>query len=343
MLLLYMIWDAILRCGMPHRVTTRDAASCDDALCFLFSISVSTNGTTGMGRKRLYRVGFITIHERMAYERNKELLIVKYKAQRREHEQYVNFCQINSLDTEEGNSLLLYGSCMESAGKDPGSIVSAFRLIEQERRRLLTPGGISRRAALDLFEKKKAKKGSKHAQDESLTSLLAALASAPSEPQRTQLAMMLLGGVRNADIEGTGGMVFNRNPGATRIDVLVAKNRTSLSERGTLTLIDRMNIFERFPVGLRDALKGYRAQQNAGGKHIPVGNVLSWMKHQPSLRAYTTYSFRRNYIHRAIEVNRRPNGSVDWPAVLELTLHFSEKTVKGVYSRMASGYDADIW
>lgn len=50
---------------------------------------------------------------------------------------------------------------------------------------------------------------------------------------------------------------------------------------------------------------------------------------------FSTYTFRRNYVHRVLEEFTEVDGTVDWEKVTQYTLHFSEKVVKSVYAKTA--------
>jgi len=64
------------------------------------------------------------------------------------------------------------------------------------------------------------------------------------------------------------------------------------------------------------------------------------MRSQSSLKKFTTYSFRRNYVHRIID-HFTTDGTVDWDRVTQLTLHFSDKLVRSIYSKMAAEYEEE--
>jgi integrase len=50
----------------------------------------------------------------------------------------------------------------------------------------------------------------------------------------------------------------------------------------------------------------------------------------------TSYSLRRNFVHRTIERFTDESGVIDWDKVTAMTLHFDEATVKAYYQRHAS-------
>ena len=159
------------------------------------------------------------------------------------------------------------------------------------------------------------------------------------------LCLMVVTGARNADIAGFGELrcVKGRTPAQAAqpdhnkggpwtvlADVVISKTRKSPDDKVLLTLKGKTCVFGLFPAVLQlPMIKWDRAS------HKEVGKVLSWMRTQPLLAKYTTYTFRRCFIHTIIDAFKNEDGSIDWKKVTEFTLHFSEKTVKSVYARSA--------
>jgi len=55
----------------------------------------------------------------------------------------------------------------------------------------------------------------------------------------------------------------------------------------------------------------------------------------------TTYSLRRNCIHRIIEFTGAPDGQLDFGAACRLTLHFCPRTLVAYYQKKAADYHLD--
>jgi len=303
-----------------------------------------------MGRRKLYKAGLLTIQQMRQFDKYVKIMLEKRKSAINAMSEYNRFCQLNNLpNLHQGSlywsSVLKYASALRICGMDPGSISTAIRMLEGENRRLRMPEGISGTMVKAIFEKEKAVKGTRRAPDATLNVLLNALSQAEPHECRTQLAHMLLFGVRNADLAGTGAMRYT--PTAARCDVLISKQRASVEERGTLNLCGPLNIFGTFPADLQLSMRQWQrsgARQSLRGlpnrSHKKVGTVLRWMRSQSSLKKFTTYSFRRNYVHRIID-HFTTDGTVDWDRVTQLTLHFSDKLVRSIYSKMAAEYEEE--
>lgn len=303
-----------------------------------------------MGRRKIYKAGLLTVQQQRQFDKYVQQMLEKRRTAISKLAEYNKFCQLNNFpNLSQGSlywpSVLRYCSALRASGMDPGSISTVIRLLEGEVKRLRAPEGISGTMVKSIFEKEKAIKGTRRAPDANLDTLINALAQAAPHACRTQLAHMLLFGVRNADLAGSGAMRYG--PAESRCDILISKQRASAEERATLTLCGKLNIFTSLPndiqlsmrqwqrTGTRPSLRGLPSRS-----HKKVGTVLRWMKDQPSLRKFTTYSFRRNYVHRIID-QHTTDGTVDWDRVTQLTLHFSDRLVRSIYSKMAVDYEEE--
>jgi len=152
---------------------------------------------------------------------------------------------------------------------------------------------------------------------------------------------MLVCGARNADLQGLGDFIINPNSDELVVDVIISKTRKCPDHRYTLVLRGDRNVFQLLPASIQADLLtwcqcGNKVTLTPGGRpYVKTGNLLRWISmHCPSI---TSYTIRRNYIHRIISFFRAPDsGVVDWKAVSDMTLHFSEVMVKGVYAASAA-------
>jgi hypothetical protein len=274
------------------------------------------------------------------YQRNVSVILKKRTTANRIYLEFLKFLTLNNLGGPgagqySGDELLRYSSCLQFAGYDNSTILTRLRHIEGETRRAALRGGISCKMVYSFFAEAKARSGSKHALDAEQSTLVAALSGAPSCASRTQLGLILLTGVRNMDIDGFGDLRFVR--GSTHqwevfADVTIAKQRKSPEDKTLLQLKGATCMFHLFDTSLQRDLVAW---DKAITPFVQVGTMLRWMKSLPALKSFTTYSFRRCFIHAIIQAFTRENGSVDWPSVTQFTLHFSEKSVKSVYAKKA--------
>ena len=259
------------------------------------------------------------------YQRNLSASLKKRKAAISAFSDFQKFLRINQLGGPhpydyDGDMLLRYASCLECAKMDKGSITTHLRHIEGETRRSRLPSGISCRMVFVLFAEGKARAGAKHALDANQTELVSALAAAPSCTERTQMTLMLVTGVRNKDIQGFGDLRFVKVAGSWEVfaDVTIAKQRKSPEDKTLLQLRGTTCVFGALPMSLQRDLVAWDKRN-----FMEVGLILVWLKNQVSLRKFTTYTFRRCFIHIIIHAFTRSNGTVDWTSVTQFTLHFS--------------------
>ena len=287
---------------------------------------------TTMGRKMMYRCGLIRRYEYDEYKRIQVAIAKKRTTSHRAYVKFCTFCTINTLDPKLPASILKYMACNLQAGMDPGSLLTMLRYIESEDHNVEMPDQITNRAIRGYLRLQKTKKGSRHAKDADVHVLIASLEACPSCEYRTQLALILLVGLRNADLEGTGARRIRENDTPPKIlfDVIVSKQRKRPEEKVLLRIQGPLCKAGLFSQGLLRDMKRWRPQL-----FRPVALVLPWMKTQPSLRMFSTYTFRRNYVHRVLEEFTEVDGTVDWEKVTQYTLHFSEKVVKSVYAKTA--------
>lgn len=292
-----------------------------------------------MGKKAFYKVGIITRAENDLFNTMVKQILTKRAAQISAYEKYIEFCTLNSLVHTHAATILQYCACQKFNGMDPGSILTMEKYIFSEERRRRAHLGITRGLVVGLFKLAKTKVGTKHAVDADFDLLIAALSAAPACHERTQLCLMLLIGSRNKDISGYGALRFSKNATIWTVlcDVVISKTRNSPDDKCLLTLRGITCTFGKFPANLQLAMMNWK-----GEYFVKTATVLTFMKKANTLAKYTTYTFRRNYIHRIITVFSNRDGSADWKSILQFTLHFSEKTVKSVYAKTAAEIAGDL-
>ncbi len=295
-----------------------------------------------MAKKKLYKVGRVTMGEANLYLANRLYLEKKHAAARALYREFQEFTTLNGYgDQPIAERLLRYCSTLEFWGYDPGTIVGRLRTLRSEIRR---GGSYSISQVEAIYGERKTKTGTWRAKDHSSEDLIETMSSWPSCEERTQLALILLNGCRNIDLAGTGGMVVT--PSRVSADVIISKTRKRTEDRATLDLRPPFCILSAFPTDIISDLIAWSrrasgtTEQSAhrvrrvftGRKTAGTGVILHFLRRHnfPG----TTYSFRRAYIHRTITLCTDADGSVDWAKVTERTLHFDPKLVKSVYAKM---------
>jgi len=281
-----------------------------------------------MGRKKLYRPSFITISDRLVIEKIREEILADRKQQIAVFDDFKRFTELNGFEIRSGEALLCFAAVL-SRYYDPGTVSTRLGYIRAE---LLRNGRITSHLIEKHFKLKKALKGNNHAPDVNLFGCLAKLHRAPRGIERTSLAVILLTGLRNEDLKGAGDIRIAINGNITA-DVLVAKNRRSIGERTTLHLRGDFSIFNFFDDNLRDDVKVW-CESAWPRTTIETAILLHWMYKE--MKKTTTYTFRRQYIHRILDLLEDPStGYIPYDKVISYTLHFEEKTVKAFYMKRA--------
>jgi hypothetical protein len=291
-----------------------------------------------MGRLKLYRPSRITIGERHAYEKAKCDILKKKAAAIQAFEDFISYCRLNELSTDDPASMLQYGCSLQYYKLDPGTIRTRLKYILSEQRRRRLPSGVSQKMVFAHFGVMKVMKGTRRAEDADEETLIRFLNTMSSSPERTQLALMMLTGQRNEDLNGTGVMRIV-SPSHVVFDVLITKTRSMPEERATLQLKNGLCIFPELSASLQADIRSWAALTREARSVKPVGNVLRVLRQAEPSSRFTSYTFRRQYIHKVIDhFTDRETGYVDWKKVTSFTLHFDEKIVKSVYARTASSY-----
>lgn len=244
---------------------------------------------------------------------------------------YKAFARINQLDLQEAGTIARFCAALLSAGLDPGTISTRIDYIRSERKREMS-GGVTWWLLKRHYDLLKAKKGRRPKTDASGKKLLEELAKSPRCLERTICTFILLSGSRNGCIGGIGEILFS-----TRIfacDVLVSKQRRSAGDFGTLRLLRPFNIWADIPSQLQIDLNKWALQQDQEGKRkqVSTSQLLQWMQKHIN-KKYTTYTFRRAYIHRVIDGCTSSNGTIDYQRVISMTMHFQESTIRAFYEK----------
>lgn len=277
------------------------------------------------GRKRYYTNSVLTVGDNVAISRFKASLVPTEA--RRHFVDFQDFCNINALSLS-ADSFASYAAVLLHHDMDPGSVITRQKNVMSEIRRggVITWANVKKELGIQ-----KARLGRRHARDAPISTLAAALDVCPSCVFRQHLLVIMLCGARNADLEeqndDTWKLAVTQGVARISMEVMVAKQRRLPQDHTTLTLSGRLIPWEELSEGLRrDALRWRPSVGRAS-----TAKLLSWMKKQPSIKGFTTYTFRRNYVHRMITAFSGEDDLVQWKSVTEKTLHFSEKTVKASY------------
>lgn len=299
---------------------------------FLFSFGVFSPCPCShkelMGRKKLYTPHLITFAEWLRV--NAFAGCLGNKDAKRDLDDFKSFCQINTMPTD-ASSFAAYAALLLEHKMDPGSILSKQKNIQSELR---NDGKITWYQVKKELSLRKARLGRKHAVDATTPDLAQILNNCPSCIPRTRLIIMYLTGARNADLEeqrdGTWYIAPLDDSVQIKMEVLVAKARRLPEDHTTLTLSGRAvpwNLLS--PSAKNDALHWKPSAQKC-----TTADLLIWMKR--NVQGLTSYSFRRNYVHRMVEMFTGADDIVCWKNVMEKTLHFSERTIKASYMKHTS-------
>lgn len=165
-----------------------------------------------------------------------------------------------------------------------------------------------------------------------LERLLEFLERCESDKIRIRVLFMILTGLRNVDVNYLARDGFRINDKHLFISVSRAKNRRRPRHRVRLVLRKSISYWSCYK--LMDRKRLLRAAQ-----HGMEAVSLSELNRYLAGIGATSYSLRRLYIKRIIEMNRGYDGSVDWDRVALFTLHFSPATIRAYYEDL--NFDED--
>lgn len=216
--------------------------------------------------------------------------------------------------------------------------LQALRNLDNQRRAL--PSSAAIKATLKVAALRRAASRTEHARDIAMPMALAIIGRMTG---REQLAVMtiLVKGSRMCDLTRRccRDVAVTSDPRSVTFDVLVAKNIRVAKNRRRINL-RRMHLYV-FPSRLwRVFAVGWSGPRNekplAACSSASVNAALRKAQ-APYLalgeRAFTTNSFRRNFIHRRIAEQTDPvSGLVDYAKVAAFTGHLDARTIEANYA-----------
>jgi len=274
-------------------------------------------------------------------------------------------CELNRLEPTTIHAFVTFAVSLE-AEVDPevgpikqGTRYSYLKKVMHALQSTTDPLVAKRRFVVDDAKELAAQSGRGHAPDYSLSVLHTLYHVAPSRARGTLWLAIALG-LRNVDLQWlhpralTFGRVVNGELQDLWVDVTFGKVIHSTGDRRTLHLrrsmlpgippppellqmiADGKDDFTEWEIASVDQMNRYLARM------APRTGLL-FNRGNP-----TTYTLRRNFVHRVIESCRGQNGVVRWKDVTEYTLHFKEENVKAHYALTAEdrgllGSSYDPW
>jgi len=179
-----------------------------------------------------------------------------------------------------------------------------------------------------------AKADHKHACDYTLEQLMDALRKFRN-PLVMKAAWLILSiGLRHEDLaELCGKNMYWTTIETVMVDVNFAKQRRTRSETTVIHL----------PTSWLPAFV-LTQESFATGKRLVCPHTTTQLVNeelQRTLPQATTYSLRRNFIHRVLEKTKSQETNVyDFKTACKYTLHFDEKSLKAYYQKKAADYNA---
>jgi hypothetical protein len=188
-----------------------------------------------------------------------------------------------------------------------------------------------------------ASAGTRHARDISDDECRSLLRVIRCQEARYALWCMFCFGLRLADFGRFEGWCARRSENRIRLEVRIAKNVRERAERFSFELEVREPA-ATFEAALVDGRTPQKDCESLNGILAAAACQLGWKvvkgKNAPSaVRAPTTYSFRRNFMHSVIETfssDRRGSLTVkvvDWLSVCQISGHQQVKTLKASYDK----------
>lgn len=260
---------------------------------------------------------------------------------------YESHCELNDLDPKSIEAFATFAVAMETGagGRDPiqhSTRHGYLKCVLNSLRSNTDPIVAMRQYVVEDAKEEAAKHGRGHAPDYCLSTLIVIYECVPSSTRAVCWLAIALG-LRNIDLQWlrpvaiTFGHVKNGELQDLWVDVAFGKVIRGTGDRRTLHLKRSMlpgilpppELLQMVAEGRQDFTSWEIADvdtfNRALKKAMPRTNLL-FVRGAP-----TTYTFRRNFVHRIINCCRNPNGSVRWDEVTEYTLHFKEENVKAHY------------
>jgi len=284
-----------------------------------------------MGRKKMYAASIMSMRDMGEYRNLLSQINKSCHQANTTFRDFLKFASLNALDSTNPTTLGYYCSALYAHGLDPGTISTRIDHIKSERTRL-SAGGVTIYLIQRYFDLLKAKKGRRPKSDAPWKTLITELTRAPRCLERTACVLMILTGSRNGCLGGLGDFRVSTN--MLSCDVLISKQRRSISDFGLLKLYKPFNIWEELTPELQTDIQNWAGSRNAQGQRKVVGSsqLIQWMQKNIN-RKYTTNTYRRSYIHMILDGCTDANGRVDYARVITMTMHFRESTIRAFYEK----------
>lgn len=283
-----------------------------------------------MPRKKYYKPAIITLREFQQFQSLVSSIERQRKQQISVFSDYKSFCTKNGLEPQLATSAGRFCGALEVAGYDPGTIGTRLDYIlgEMARER---GGGLTWKILAGHYASKKALKGRKAKVDRPHLVLIAQICEAPKHLARTLLAFVVLTGSRNGCIGGLGDI--RMSDALVSADVKVSKQRRCPNDFATLVLRGEFNLFSLFSAEVRcDLLQWARDRSIIGQRRQMATSSLQHWANRHIDSTYTTFTFRRAYIHHVLALCEE-NGLPNYERARRYTLHFKDSTIRAFYEK----------
>lgn len=287
------------------------------------------------GRKPMFVPRRLTNADAVSVSAIRELAKKKSETHLTVRRQFEEHCSLNNeLQTEEDKLLTFIGS-MRNQGLLWSTITTRVGLLNDSLRRG-TDVMICRKDILAICSAEAAKISSRHAEDYALDDLVHICNHIECDFYRDVAFCVLWLGVRVSDLNHQRVENFNIDEDNIRFDVLFSKNRRQQKHAVTI-LIPRADL-PPLPSSLLERLGKtsgpvFEMPVTATGLNSFLLKVVQQTK--CSGTPPTSYSLRRNFIHRVIAEMTDEVGEVAWNRVMLRTGHMSANVLKSAYAKKA--------
>lgn len=259
-------------------------------------------------------------------------------------QEYLSFCQVNSLQDDEDSVLALFSS-WRCSGRVATTIYTSMRHLRTMLHEYRIRGPIcmeipSVEALLRMAAVDAARFRGRHAVDLDIETLEEALVSAPSSRLRAFFCFLTVTGLRGCDLaEIQGALEISVGSHHLAVDIGVTKNRRNPESKALLRITDACGLLwrPRLMALLREDrqfLSGLTSSYKSDVRGLSTFFQLYGRK-DVSFEKATSYTLRRNFCHRVILLCTRSDGTVDWERAIQFTLHKRPATLAAAYAKRA--------
>jgi len=316
---------------------------------FKFASRAPTKDPRLRGRPRKYIPHRETVAEEKSRRETNGRIAQRHKAKMAALATYEEHCRLNNLQLNEG--WVHWFNALKSSLLEPGTVRTMMKNAQDMHKRSQSDEA----DAMWLCNDNCATKPGRHAQDVTLSDLMRILAKVPMHHRASVLYHIATGSRISDQTRTMRCLVSMKEDGKFVVERRREKTMTKSGDRCTVVLPKRM-----LPPGMDELWRTHFAQMKKGrymwssksqlevdvyAATATYNTMIQLAAAVAGVARPTSYTFRRNFMHRMIWNCTDKDGQVDWAQVRKYSKHHLDSTVEAYYRKHVSdeSFDENPW